>query len=44
MEAVEAKLEVATEAAVLAEPLPAAAVVDSILVDTVMAMLVDFSK
>ena len=43
MEAVEAKLEVA-EAAVLAEPLPAAAVVDSILVDTVMAKLVDFSK
>ena len=44
VEAVEAKLEVATEAAVLAEPLPAAAVVDSILVDTVMAKLVDFSK
>ena len=39
----ETKLEVA-EAAVWAEPLPAAAVVDSILVDTVMAMLVDFSK
>ena len=45
-EAAEAKLEAseAFEAAVWAEPLPAAAVVDSILVDTVMAKLVDFSK
>ena len=42
-ESAEAKVE-AAEAAVWAEPLPAAAVVDSILVDTVMAKLVDFSK
>ena len=42
-EAVGAKLEVA-EAAGWAEPQPAAAVVHSILVDTVMAKLVDFSK
>ena len=42
-EAVEAMLE-AAEVAVWAVPLPAAAVVDSILVDTVMAKLVDFSK